>query len=77
MRLCCQASDNGNNNEETRMNIKWYKDGQLIKEGINYNQTSTDLKILKVTSNDAGTYICKAINRAGMDQTPKIEVSPV
>ena len=70
MKLCCTGQDNGSGT----LSIKWYKDGQLIKEGQKYNETSTDLKLAKLSADDAGVYMCKASNRAGIDASPKVEV---
>ena len=68
--MCCTGQDNGSGT----LSIKWYKDGQLIKEGQKYNETSTDLKLSKLSTDDAGVYMCKASNRAGIDASPKVEV---
>ena len=70
VKLCCTGQDNGSGT----LSIKWYKDGQLIKEGQKYNETSTDLKLSKLSADDAGVYMCKASNRAGIDASPKVEV---
>ena len=32
------------------------------------------MKLLKLSADDAGVYMCKASNRAGIDTSPKVEV---
>ena len=50
--------------------LRWFKDGQEVKEGVKYNILFEDpdicaLVIRNITGNDAGTYTCKAFNKFG------------
>ncbi|CBY37621.1 unnamed protein product [Oikopleura dioica] len=45
-RLCCSAQDDDSGNFPLR--LFWYKNEELIDEGERYNQTSTDLKLVKI-----------------------------
>lgn len=71
-KLCCSATDNNSSTLE----VRWYKDGQLIPEGeSSYTQTDTNLKLVNLTESDQGNYICEASNRAGLDVSPKAQVT--
>ncbi|XP_023233613.1 myosin light chain kinase, smooth muscle-like [Centruroides sculpturatus] len=63
--LCCLSG-------KPTPEIKWFKDGREINK-YDYNVTHSDgvviLEILSCTMEDAGTYVCRATNKLGEDET--------
>lgn len=53
--------------------ITWYHDGEEIKTGPNYEITFSDntctLKVPTLKLSDSGVYKCKAVNKAGTNET--------
>ena len=58
---------------DSSMKIEWYKDGQPItassRIGTIFNFGYISLNIADLRAEDAGTYICRAVNRAGEDRS--------
>ncbi|XP_067398294.1 hemicentin-2 [Emydura macquarii macquarii] len=62
--------------------ITWYKDGQLLTEGgnLHFLTGAQSIRFHEVRTEDAGSYTCKAVNRAGQAQRHfhvLVAVSPV
>ena len=52
----------------------WYHDGQEIKSGPNYDITCSDdnsckMRVPTLKLSDSGVYKCKAVNKAGANET--------
>ena len=53
--------------------ITWYHDGEEVRSGPNYEIAFTDnnctLKVPTLKLSDSGVYKCKAVNKAGANET--------
>ena len=58
---------------DSSMNIEWYKDGQPItassRIGTIFSFGYVSLNISGLRAEDAGTYICRAVNKSGEDRS--------
>ncbi|XP_063812437.1 neural cell adhesion molecule 2 isoform X2 [Pseudophryne corroboree] len=64
MTLFCRATGS------PKPHISWYRNGRLIEENDKYSlrEDNTELTIKNIINSDAGSYICRATNKAGFTE---------
>ncbi|XP_050019310.1 neural cell adhesion molecule 2 [Alexandromys fortis] len=64
MTLTCRASGSPD------PTISWFRNGKLIEENEKYilKGSNTELTVRNIINKDGGSYVCKAINKAGEDE---------